>query len=416
VSHRIREPIRVLFLGKNTSRGGSMRVLSYILKFMDKKKFSPFVIVEIGGDLLADYRNYSTTYVYSESVCYAVLKVVRKIVKNRWFPAIFRVFVEPVRLLLERLLKRQWIHSKIRACRPDLMVYCYHGNIQLFEMVKNNTIPSVQNIHLYGLALNRLGDIEINKIVNRADHFICEGKNVRDYAHDCLGIQPERTSTVCIGIDLSIREKQLSRSNRVQRSDLGLNDTDLVISACGPINYHKGVYIWLKAAKILLVRHSSDSLKFLWIGGTAKQMKSVYGRSVRRLCEELQLNSQVIFLGDQSFVYPYLNMCDIYVQPSRDDAFPHAILEAMAISKPSVSFRQGIAVEDYAQGALICVDITSPEALAAGVSELIENPKLRRKFGNSARNLIHERFEVTETVRAYQNVLSEVVAKADIRG
>ena len=78
----------------------------------------------------------------------------------------------------------------------------------------------------------------------------------------------------------------------------------------------------------------------------------------------------MIFAGDQRYVYPYLDVCDIYVQPSRDDAFPHATLEAMAVGKPVVAFPEGVAREPYAQHALVRVDEYSPEALADGVAKL----------------------------------------------
>jgi glycosyltransferase involved in cell wall biosynthesis len=133
---------------------------------------------------------------------------------------------------------------------------------------------------------------------------------------------------------------------------------------------------------------------------------------VLRLRGELGLDPHVVITGYRQEVYPYLDLCDIYVQPSRDDAFPHAILEAMAIGKPAVSFRQGVAVEDYAKDALVCVDVVSPEALADGIAGLIDHPLRRQTLGEVGRTLIETRFEAAATVRAYQDVLAAVIEKS----
>ena len=101
------------------------------------------------------------------------------------------------------------------------------------------------------------------------------------------------------------------------------------------------------------------------------------------LVSEYGLTDDVIFAGDQQHVYPYLDACDIYVQPSRDDAFPHATLEAMAVGKPVVAFPEGVAREPYARDALVRVDEFSPEALADGVAKLIDSPGLRQKLGQA---------------------------------
>ncbi len=403
VSRGNHAPLRILFLSKNTSRGGSMRVLSYILKYLDKKMFEPIVIAREGGDLLPEYRRYAATYVYGEGKRHSLLTSL-----ERFFPGALKRMIAKK----EKRHGRRWMQSMMGHIRPHLIVHNYHAAIPLFDGVPNRDVPAIQTVFMYGAALNSLGTVQIEKFVGRATHFICEGKNVREYAHDCLGIPLGQISTVCVGVDLAEPNNQLGKAKRVRRSDLGISEEDLVIATCGPLNYHKAPDIWLKAAALLQARQNQQPLKFMWIGGTERQLEGLYGRSLLRLRGELGLDPHVIITGYQQEVYPYLDLCDIYVQPSRDDAFPHAILEAMAIGKPAVSFRQGVAAEDYAMDALVCVDVVSPEALADGIAELIDHPLRRQKLGEAGRTLIETRFEAAATVRVYQDVLTTVIEKS----
>ena len=403
VSRGNHAPLRVLFLSKNTSQGGSMRVLSYILKYLDRKRFAPTVIAWEGGDLLPEYRRYAPTYVYGDEK------------RHSWLTSLERSSSGALKRMIARREKRygrRWMQSMMGQIQPHLIVHNYHAAIPLFEGAPNPDVPAIQTVFMYGAALNSLGTAQIEKLVGRATHFICEGKNVREYAHDCLGIPPGQISTVCVGVDLAVRNHQLGKAKRVRRSDLGISEKELVIATCGPLNYHKAPDIWLKAAALLQARRNQQPLKFIWIGGTERQLEGLYGRSLLRLRGELGLDPHVIITGYQQEVYPYLDLCDIYVQPSRDDAFPHAILEAMAIGKPAVSFRQGVAAEDYAKDALVCVDIVSPKALANGIAGLIDHPLGRQKLGEAGRTLIETRFEAAATVRTYQDVLTAVIEKS----
>ena len=49
------EPLRIAFLGKSASRGGSQRELSYIVKYLDKERFEPMVLLPEGGDLVGRF-------------------------------------------------------------------------------------------------------------------------------------------------------------------------------------------------------------------------------------------------------------------------------------------------------------------------------------------------------------------------
>lgn len=392
---------RVLFFGKDASRGGTMRILSYVLQFMDKEKFEPAVVLYTGGVLLPEYRKYATVHVFDERESRAGL---RSFSQGQGFPKRLR---RAARRHLERREVTdgpQWVDGIVKEFRPDLIVHNYNTRIRAFDGVAGFR-PSVQCLTLYELGLALFGEDESQRIVNRGGHIMVEGTNVRDFLHGCVGVPLADLSICCMGIDRTIRDEQLAREDRVTRSDLGIGEDDLVIGCCGTPNFIKGLDIWLRAAAILKKRHPDLSLKFLWIGGTEARFKTLYVKSCFGLTKDLGLEDDVIYVGDQLVVYPYYDLCDVYTQPSRLDAFPHAILEAMSVGVPSVSFREGVAAEDYAEGAVIGVDGKRPISLADAISPLLKDADYRRTLGAAGRKLVRERFAAEKTIRDYERVL-----------
>ena len=400
---------RVLFFGKDASRGGTMRILSYVLRYIDQGKFEPQVVLRTGGALLSEYRRQATVHVYDERGGDSRLGA---FANGRGFPKRLRRAARRHRQRREIREGPRWVQGIIEEFNPDLVVHNYNARIRTFDGVADFR-PSIQSLTLYGLSLALFGEDESERIVKRAGHIMVEGTNVLDFLHGCVGVPLADMSICCMGIDETIRDEQLAIPDRVRRADLGIAGDDIVIGGCGTPNFIKGVDIWLRAAAILKERHPELPLKFLWIGGTEVRFKTLYARSFLSLTKDLGLTDDVIYAGDQRAIYPYYDLCDIYTQTSRLDAFPHAILEFMSLGKPAVSFYEGVAAEDYAEGALIRVHAMSPKGLADGIEPLLTDPEYRRKLGEAGRELVRKRFDAKKTIRDYEQVLLSQLRIAD---
>ena len=394
MSHPIKQPIKVLFLGKDATRGGGQRMLSHVVKYLDKEKFTPMVMLPTGGDLLTEYRRYAETHVYSPS----------RFSSTRWMRRL-----SSLTRRIERRRSRAWALELVQQFKPDILVRWYHYDIPQFHAIDQFVLPCIQITFQRGSqCAHTLKDKYLRQLIDRTSLFISEGVGPRGYIHDCWGIPYEMIATVRTGIDLSIRDEQLRSHHLVTRVDLGIPDDALLIATSGSLLFLKGVELWVQAAHRLIERHQNKNIYFMWIGGGPQHFRSVYGQAVIKLVRELGLEKRVIFTGDQPQVYPFLALCDIYVQPSRDDAFPHAALEAMALGKPVVATPQGIALEDYAQNVLIRVDDVSPKGLADGISLLVENARLRQELGEAGLRLIQSHFDVVESVRRIEQIIEYV--------
>ena len=102
-----------------------------------------------------------------------------------------------------------------------------------------------------------------------------------------------------------------------------------VLCTCGRFTRVKGFDIAVDAAAML----KEHGVPFVWyfVGDGPER------ESLLRQIAEYGLDDSIIVTGMRDNPYPYMKACDIYVQPSREEAHPLAIIEAKILCKPVVS-------------------------------------------------------------------------------
>ncbi len=96
-----------------------------------------------------------------------------------------------------------------------------------------------------------------------------------------------------------------------------------------------------------------------------------------------------------------LGSADVFVFPSRSEAMPRAVLEAMAMERPVVASRVGgipEAVRDGVEG--ILVSPGDSHALARAVCRILADTALAQTLGNHGRQRVLECFTFQENIRA----------------
>ena len=105
---------------------------------------------------------------------------------------------------------------------------------------------------------------------------------------------------------------------------------------------------------------------------------------------------------------------DVIVSASRDEAMPTVtILEAMSLGKALIATTVGGALEALTEGKnALLIRPDSPEAMAAAMKRLIDDPKLVRELGDGARITYEENFTLERFGREFQQLLNEMIAPA----
>jgi L-malate glycosyltransferase len=117
------------------------------------------------------------------------------------------------------------------------------------------------------------------------------------------------------------------------------------------------------------------------------------------------------FRGHRNDIPACLAAADIFVLPSRSEAFPNAVLEAMAAGLPIVASAVGGIVElitDNRTGLLVPAD--DPASLCARLVRLMADSSLGSRLGDAARSEAHSRYSfdrmVAEIDRLYVHELA----------
>ena len=116
------------------------------------------------------------------------------------------------------------------------------------------------------------------------------------------------------------------------------------------------------------------------------------------------------FLGSRMDVRPLLKIIDIYVCSSKHESSPLSLLEAMAMKKAIVSTDVGD-VKDFINNGVdgFIVKNGDDDALANYLKKLIDDPKLRNKLGESAREVVKNKFDLEICVDNHLDMYQKIV-------
>lgn len=109
-------------------------------------------------------------------------------------------------------------------------------------------------------------------------------------------------------------------------------------------------------------------------------------KMIRNLIKENKLEDSFILLGKKINPYPYIKVCDLYVQPSRYEGKAVTVTEAQILNKPVLITNYPTAksqVKDKYDG-LICE--LSIEGIANGIEKIYKERELREKLSRNCRN------------------------------
>jgi glycosyltransferase involved in cell wall biosynthesis len=142
---------------------------------------------------------------------------------------------------------------------------------------------------------------------------------------------------------------------------------------------------------------------YLWLVGDGAERPKI-----EELVKDKQIIEKVRFLGIRDDIPNLLAQADIFVLCSNSEAFPVAILEAMASGLPVVATAVGGVPEAVINGKTgILVPPNNPEALADAIFQLASNEALRQQMGMNARQRVAGLFDVKRITREYERLYIE---------
>jgi glycosyltransferase involved in cell wall biosynthesis len=209
------------------------------------------------------------------------------------------------------------------------------------------------------------------------------------------GVPERKVSTVANGLDLSLYTPSPPRSS-IRR-----------ILVVANLRSEKGHDVLIDAAPHVL-RQYPDA-RFEIVGG-GPERASLAGRAHAR-----GVSHAFDFAGHCDNIAARLSSADLFVLPSRSEAFPNALLEAMAAGLPAVASAVGgilELVESERTGVLVPQD--DPAALAAALCRVMDNPDFAARIGAAARARVQAGYSFDRMVAGFESLYLSGLARRGV--
>jgi len=322
--------------------GGAERVTTTLLSFLDPEEFVVRLVVANGKQRYGDLP-----------------------------PA-----VEVVDLKQKRM--RHTLSSIVRHARefkPDIVYTTIAQANTAVALVRpflgRKTICIAQQVHMHGgwrprKIRNRLRLRVLKRLLRQFDYFVCENDIVRQDCADQYNFPLERIRVIPNPVDVrGIRSAIDSGGKQDDAQSVVDVETGAVqFVAAGRLQYEKGFDILLEA----LARYCSVPFRLQILGdGTLRP-------ALEQQAKQLGIQDRVSLLGFQKSPYAYFAEADALILPSRADASPNVVLEALACQTPVIATPALGGVAGLIKGVDGCVlaDDVAAEPLGRAINKWVQ--------------------------------------------
>lgn len=175
-----------------------------------------------------------------------------------------------------------------------------------------------------------------------------------------------------------------------------------IIFSISELHKNKGVDIAFKALSLLPLEIKEKIIYSIASGGEEER------GNLEKLAINLNIRKMIRFLGFIPDAKKLLTGADIFLLPSRTEAFPYAILEAGMARLPVVATNVGGLPEiicDMQNG--ILVHPQNPKEIAEAILYLLDHPQKQKEFGMAIKQTVMSQFSLNkmlrETINIYKN-------------
>lgn len=188
------------------------------------------------------------------------------------------------------------------------------------------------------------------------------------------------------------------------REELGIGADELVVAMLTVLRRGKGHDVAAAAVTRLQERHSGLRLLVCGEGPDRSEIERALA----------PLGDAVVDAGHREDVMRVLDAVDVLVHPTRMDALPTALLEAMAASVAVVASRVGGIPEIVAEGrtGMLVEAPPSVAALAAALEPLLVDAGLRQRLGVAGRERFEEEFSARRWAERLRSLYDQVTMRS----
>lgn len=368
-------PKKILFITPYFGLSGSEMQLLYILKNLDRDKFSPMLFSRDNGVLLKEIDKDVRAFVGYKKHGNYLLRLFRLL--------LYAVNINPVEYQLRKL------HEKLK---PDFWYINTIANRDAFAIAQKLKVKLVTHVHelpfVYGLSkyqtLQKM--IQNSQLSIGCSGIVCE--KLRDMGHNNVAllygfVDPDRI--------------KITEPRNLIRDKFNIREEDFVWIVSGATNNIKGIDYLIPLLKRLDPNH-----KIIWIGPIVKNGTFYYTESAVKK----SYADRVFFIDKQSDkYYDYFNAGDALLSLSREDSFPLVMQEAAHLGMPIAGFNSGGIKEYVSEQVGIVVDQLNFESLAKAMQHIAVHKEL---YNSEKIKQYAKSFNAVTQTKNLENILNQL--------
>jgi glycosyltransferase involved in cell wall biosynthesis len=317
-----------------------------------------------------------------------------------WLSAHLRSRQVPVHVLsLDRVIDFRLLSTLVRLVRREhvALIHAHEFAANLYAALAGRFagIPVVATVHgknYYTEARRRV--IAMRALRRLGAAVVAVSDDLKSFLEREVGLRGVRVAPNGIDVD----RYDPGARDRV-RSELGIGVGETVVGAVGNLYPVKGHKVLIEA-----VGRMSHPVRLLIAGRGGEEA------ALRKCAADMGVSDRVHLLGFREDVPRLLSAFDVYALPSFSEGQSLALMEAMAAGLPIVASRVGgnpEIIDDGEHGLL--VEAGDAAALAACLTRLAQDTRLRCRLAANARSRVRAEFSLEAMATRYRGLYHEAL-------
>jgi glycosyltransferase involved in cell wall biosynthesis len=229
-------------------------------------------------------------------------------------------------------------------------------------------------------------------VMTKGQRVIAISKAISEHIQSCYHTPASKIEIIYRGVDDRQFDPDHLDPERVRRLQAKWNAVDVsqpIIVLPGRVTFVKGHDLFLQALNEI------RNKQWLAICVGAFDPASAYVKGVFKQMDTMRLSDRVRFVGHETDMASVYAAADIVVSAAsaEAEAFGRVAIEAQAMARPIVASAHGGSLETIEPGKTgHLFEPGNSGSLAAALEQLLENPDLRRRYGENGRAWVQEKF------------------------
>ncbi len=339
--------------------GGTPRMLLYLTRHLDPSTCRQIYLCYRPSALKEEFERYGA---------------IVECIKGASFAAIIRKAVHLVR-------------------RYGVSIICTHSTRALvtgYVTARAAGLPMIHCEHSSAQYRQGLGRLLTRLILPRVELVTCNSRYTLESVRTAFDVPPGKL----VALHCPVEERRCEMAREDIRAELGLSPEDSLIGHMGGMIPQRDQVSLIRAFSLVRLTHPNVRLVIIGDGPLRSELESLVVRL--DLCDYVAFTGYIKRIGD------YLRAMDIYVNPTLDEGFGIAVVEAMLARLPVVLANLGAhpeLIEDGISGLLYRGNDT--DCLARSIRQLTDNPAQRASMGAAARGRAVSLFDPKRYAEAF---------------